>query len=61
MHNFTLKNYFSGSCIMKSPGIIKLLASIILAVAMWGSAATGYAQQVLRVSAIPDEAPTELQ
>ncbi len=37
------------------------MSAIILAIAMWGSAAPGFAQPVLRVSAIPDEAPTELQ
>jgi phosphonate transport system substrate-binding protein len=39
----------------------KLLMSISLASAMLVSSGLSYAQQVLRVSAIPDEAPTELQ
>ena len=48
----TLKNYFYR---------IKSATAIILAVAMWGSMGSSYAQEVLRVSAIPDEVPTELQ
>lgn len=39
----------------------KFLMSISLASAMLVSSGLSYAQQVLRVSAIPDEAPTELQ
>ena len=46
-----LKNYFLR---------IKIAAAIILALAMWSST-SAYAEAVLRVSAIPDEAPTELQ
>ena len=61
MHNFALKNYFSGPCIMKSLGVIKLFAATTLAVVALSGAAPCFAQQVLRVSAIPDEAPTELQ
>ena len=56
MYSGARTNYFSATV-----GRIKSLSAIILAVAMWGSAATGFAQPVLRVSAIPDEAPTELQ
>ena len=55
MYHITRKNYFSVN------GLIKLVTRIILAVAMWGSAPSSFAQPVLRVSAIPDEAPTELQ
>jgi phosphonate transport system substrate-binding protein len=40
---------------------VKSLNRLLLAAAALMFAATGYAQQVLRVSAIPDEAPTELQ
>ena len=55
MLGFALKNYSSGH-----PGI-KLFTAIMLAVALCGNAVSSFAQQVLRVSAIPDEAPTELQ
>jgi phosphonate transport system substrate-binding protein len=40
---------------------IKSLAALALAALLLLPAATTFAQQVLRVSAIPDEAPTELQ
>jgi phosphonate transport system substrate-binding protein len=43
---------------LKRSGLIKTLSFAALALSISGSA---YAQQVLRVSAIPDEAPTELQ
>jgi phosphonate transport system substrate-binding protein len=43
---------------LKLTGLIKALSFAALTFAFSGSA---YAQQVLRVSAIPDEAPTELQ
>ena len=49
------KNYFSANWIIKS------VSAIIFTVAMLSSTANSFAQQVLRVSAIPDEAPTELQ
>ncbi len=39
----------------------KVVARLMFAVIALTAASTGYAQQVLRVSAIPDEAPTELQ
>ena len=55
MKCFALKNYLLGSCVNKSA------TAIILAIAMGTSAVSAYAQDVLRVSAIPDEAPTELQ
>ena len=55
MHIIARNNYFSCNSIIKS------VTAITLAVAMCCSAANGYAQQILRVSAIPDEAPTELQ
>ena len=55
MHNNARKIYFSAI------DRLKAVTVIILAVAMWCVAASSYADQVLRVSAIPDEAPTELQ
>lgn len=55
MYNISRKNYFSAN------GLCKAVVAIILAVALWGSAANSFAQPVLHVSAIPDEAPTELQ
>ena len=39
----------------------KVLAQLLFAAVTLAAAGTGYAQQILRVSAIPDEAPTELQ
>lgn len=55
MHTILHKNYFSVN------RIIKFVTAFVLAVAMLSSTANSFAQQVLRVSAIPDEAPTELQ
>ena len=55
MHTILHKNYFSANRIIKS------VTAFILAVAMLSITANSFAQQVLRVSAIPDEAPTELQ
>lgn len=40
---------------------MKTLLQLAMAVTVFGFAGASYAQQVLRVSAIPDEAPTELQ
>ncbi|HCY63777.1 MAG TPA: putative selenate ABC transporter substrate-binding protein [Oxalobacteraceae bacterium] len=39
----------------------KILLTLVLTVGVAASGSLAYAQQVLRVSAIPDEAPTELQ
>ncbi|RJG01556.1 putative selenate ABC transporter substrate-binding protein [Noviherbaspirillum sedimenti] len=39
----------------------KMVLTLVLAVGAAASGSLAYAQQVLRVSAIPDEAPTELQ
>ena len=62
MYNIAPKNYFSRSKTIKSGSkIIKSVTAIIWAVAMGCGAATSHADTVLRVSAIPDEAPTELQ
>ena len=55
MHILLRKHYFSINRVIKSA------TAFVLAVAMLSSTANGFAQQVLRVSAIPDEAPTELQ
>jgi phosphonate transport system substrate-binding protein len=55
MHILLRKHYFSVNRIIKS------VTAFVLTVAMMSSAANSFAQQVLRVSAIPDEAPTELQ
>jgi phosphonate transport system substrate-binding protein len=55
MHILLRKHYFSVNRIIKSVTVF------VLAVAMLSSTANTFAQQVLRVSAIPDEAPTELQ
>ena len=55
MHTILHKNYFSANRIIKS------VTAFIFAVAMLSITANSFAQQVLRVSAIPDEAPTELQ
>lgn len=55
MHTILHKNYFSVN------RTIKFVTAFVLAVAMLSSTANSFAQQVLRVSAIPDEAPTELQ
>ena len=55
MKRFALRNYFLSNCVIKSA------TAIILAIAIGTSAVSAYAQEVLRVSAIPDEAPTELQ
>jgi phosphonate transport system substrate-binding protein len=44
-----------------SSKVLKVLLSTALASAMLLSSGLSHAQQVLRVSAIPDEAPTELQ
>ena len=55
MHIIPHKNFPSGNCIIKS------VIALVLAVAMLSITANSFAQQVLRVSAIPDEAPTELQ
>ena len=55
MHTILHKNYFSVNRIIKSVTVI------IFAVAMLSITVNSFAQQVLRVSAIPDEAPTELQ
>ena len=55
MHNNSRKIYFSAN------DLLKAVTVIVLAVAMWCAAASSDAGQVLRVSAIPDEAPTELQ
>ena len=55
MHNNARKNYFPTNALLTA------VTAIILAVAIWGSAANSFAQPVLHVSAIPDEAPTELQ
>lgn len=55
MHTILHKNYFSVNRIIKS------VTAFVLAVVMLSSTANSFAQQVLRVSAIPDEAPTELQ
>ncbi|MBV8665439.1 MAG: putative selenate ABC transporter substrate-binding protein [Burkholderiaceae bacterium] len=41
--------------------ISSTLSKLIVAVALLSASAVGFAQQVLRVSAIPDESPTELQ
>ena len=46
---------------LPSSKILKTLLSAALASAMLLSSGLSHAQQVLRVSAIPDEAPTELQ
>ena len=67
MYNIAPKNYFSRSKTIQSKTIksgskiIKSVTAIIWAVAMGCGAATSHADMVLRVSAIPDEAPTELQ
>jgi phosphonate transport system substrate-binding protein len=55
MHILLRKHYFSVNRIIKS------VTAFVLTVAMMSSTANSFAQQVLRVSAIPDEAPTELQ
>ena len=55
MQYIAKNNYFSAN------GLLKAAIGIFVAVAVWGSAATALAEPVLRVSAIPDEAPTELQ
>ena len=55
MYNIAQRNFLSANTLFKA------MTAIILAVAMWGTAANSFAQPVLRVSAIPDEAPTELQ
>ena len=55
MHTILHKHYFSANRIIKS------VTAFIFAVAMLSITANSFAQQVLRVSAIPDEAPTELQ
>ena len=55
MKRFALRNYFLSNCVIKSA------TAIILAIAIGTSAVSAYAQEVLRVSAIPDEVPTELQ
>lgn len=55
MYSTILKNRFSAH------GLIKFVTVIILAAIFGGSAVSSFAQPVLRVSAIPDEAPTELQ
>lgn len=39
----------------------RAIAHVLFAAVTMAAAGSGYAQQVLRVSAIPDEAPTELQ
>ncbi len=67
MYNIAPENYFSRSKTIQSKTIksgskiIKSVTAIIWAVAMGCGAATSHADTVLRVSAIPDEAPTELQ
>ena len=55
MPSVALKNNFFTAHLLKSAAVI------VMAIAMWGGAAHSFAQPVLRVSAIPDEAPTELQ
>ena len=55
MHIIPHKNSLSANSIIKS------VIAFVLAVAMLSITANSFAQQVLRVSAIPDEAPTELQ
>ena len=55
MHILLDKHYFPADRIIKS------VIAFVLAVAMLSGTANSFAQQVLRVSAIPDEAPTELQ
>ena len=55
MHITPHKNFLSANRIIKS------VSAIIFAVAMLSTTANSFAQPVLRVSAIPDEAPTELQ
>lgn len=54
-------NYIDRAHLLSDQHLIKIASALILALAMWGSATSSYAQPVLRVSAIPDEAPTELQ
>ncbi len=44
-----------------SPGIFKSLLATLFATVVLLSASQSFAEQVLRVSAIPDESPTELQ